>query len=684
LHCQLNESKIKASMIFYFAKYTIWPNEKNIEIYNFGVLTSDTSIFIELQSLATHYKIKNKSVVINNVSESNIPDNIQLLFVGYDFNKKVPKIAEKLANKNILLVTDRCQDGLFSMINFYFDKVEKTIAFNLNRQNLDVVGFEYSNELLLQGGTLLDLKELYKTTSSKLESELTQLKSVQSQNEILTEQSGRLKEQLNSYKYQIDSLTSLVFSKEKNLLQVVGAISEKELLYLQKAKELETLQEHLSTLEDTIQARDQKVSYKNTEIQKLNDSISQKQRLNIEKDKELIVKDAQIKSRERNTLILLAIVMAFIFASYLGFRGYWTNRLLNVKLEKIVEERTSELENHKNHLEELVEDRTVEVKKLNNQLEESNKDLSYSNKILEQTNKELISQRSEIELLNNELIQKNEELFSINESLVQRTNELGDALTAITEARNQLIQSEKMASLGLLVAGIAHEINNPVNFISAGVQALQKIQTQLKQVLSSITEDSAPRKSEISSDNLVSKSERIFKNMLDGVDRINEIIQSLSNYSRNEGEAIREHNIVETIKGTLIILHNKYKGRIKITENYYAVPPVYCIPGKMSQLFMNLISNAIDAISESGEIVITVKNLPEQSQVMFSVKDNGMGIPKKMHKRIFDPFYTTKEVGKGTGLGLYITFGIVEQHGGTIEVISEPGNGAEFIVYLPN
>jgi signal transduction histidine kinase len=99
---------------------------------------------------------------------------------------------------------------------------------------------------------------------------------------------------------------------------------------------------------------------------------------------------------------------------------------------------------------------------------------------------------------------------------------------------------------------------------------------------------------------------------------------------------------------------------------------------------MNLLTNAIDAIPDTGEITITGKNMPELSQVMFSVKDTGVGIPEKLHKRIFDPFFTTKEVGKGTGLGLYIAFGIVEQHGGTVEVISKKGEGTEFIVFLPN
>jgi signal transduction histidine kinase len=575
LNGQYDKSKIKASMVYYFAQYTTWPEEKNIDQFKIAVLSVDTNVYNELKGIANYYRLKNKPISVITVAENSIPSDIQILYVSSEYSRKIPRIAEKISGKHILMVSDECHNGLFSMINLYREKEEKTIAFQINRQNLDAEGFKYSNELLLQGGSLIDLKELYKATASKLDIEITRLKSIQNQNETLTIEAEKLKNELVTYKNQIDSLSALVISKEIRLSDVIQAINEKELLFLKKKTELELMQKELLGLEDSIHFRDNLLYDKIFEIKGLNDSISIKHKLNAQKDNELIIKDQLIKTRERNTLILLAIIVAFIFAAYLGFRGYRVNKVLNMELEKIVEERTSELEKHKNHLEELVDERAGEVKKLNIRLEQSNKELSYSNTVLEDTNNELILQRSEIEVLNNELLQKNEELFSINESLVQKTSELEDALKVITETKNQLIQSEKMASLGLLVAGIAHEINNPINFISAGVQALQRIQEQINLLLSayeSQTNQIKLQSKELKGANsaeIIAKSQKILKNMLDGVDRIDEIIQSLSNYSRNEEGNIREHNIEETIKGTLVILHNRYKDRIKITEHYY-------------------------------------------------------------------------------------------------------------------
>jgi signal transduction histidine kinase len=287
------------------------------------------------------------------------------------------------------------------------------------------------------------------------------------------------------------------------------------------------------------------------------------------------------------------------------------------------------------------------------------------------------------------LLTSNEELNATNESLIAKTRELEDALKIINETKFQLIQSEKMASLGFLTAGIAHEINNPVNFISAGVQALQQIEKQVYAIIKNYQTITSQSNSGVSEelktniDNLSVKMQKILLNVLDGVNRISEIVNSLSLYSRNDGDSFSKQNIIEVIKSTLVILHNKFKGRITILQEYSDIPEIYCIHSRIGQLFMNILSNAVDAIEGKGEIIIRGSNNLNEKQVVFSIKDSGVGIPQANHKRIFDPFFTTKEVGKGTGLGLYIAYGVVEQHRGTIELISEPGNGTEFIIRLP-
>ncbi|MBN2486160.1 MAG: DUF4154 domain-containing protein [Bacteroidales bacterium] len=689
IKAQYNESRIKVSLIFGMAEYITWPSQPSIKNYNIGLLTTDSALVNEFRNLSERYTIKGLPVTISVADENKLGNNFQILFIGTEYSRKAPRIAERTKGRQLLLISDNCEGGLFSMIDFYMDKEKGTLAYKVNRQNLDSEGFLYTNDLLLHGGSLVDLKELYKATSEALEAELYRLKHIQAQNTVLISETEALKNEIEEYRHQTDSMSFAIQIKENNLETLIKQINEKELLYLWKQQELLVKIAESDSLSSHIREKDMLISGKNNKISALNDSIKQKQQLNTQKDIELFERDRLLEKREKNTLLLLGLAIVFLFATFLGFRGYRVNKILNVKLEAIVEERTAELEKHKNHLELLVNERTSEIKQLNAQLGHSNKELTQSNLVLEKTNLELIQQRSEISALNNELVQKNEELNTINEMLLLRTSELEDALKLVNETKNQLIQSEKMASLGLLAAGIAHEINNPVNFINAGIQALQRIQNQLFVTVFGQGEGlNAPTRVDLSAakeiaDKFASKSNRIFDNMADGVERINLIVQSLSNYSQNEGESVKECDIAGIIRGTLVILHNKYKGRIVILQNYPGIPKIHCMPGKIGQLFMNLISNAIDAIQGSGTITITGTNKPVESKVVFSIKDTGTGIPKKIHKHIFDPFYTTKEVGKGTGLGLYISYGIVEQHGGTIEVKSEPGMGAEFIVTLP-
>jgi signal transduction histidine kinase len=175
-------------------------------------------------------------------------------------------------------------------------------------------------------------------------------------------------------------------------------------------------------------------------------------------------------------------------------------------------------------------------------------------------------------------------------------------------------------------------------------------------------------------------------NLLDGIgegaSRTAEIVKGLRNFSRMDEHELKMADINQGLDSTLLILHNKIKNRIHIVKDYGNFPEIMCYPGQLNQVFMNLLNNAQEAIDGEGEIII--KTWKEGDSVKISVRDNGRGIPEKVKKKIFDPFYTTKDVGKGTGLGLSISFGIVEKHNGTIEVRSEPGKGAEFIVSLPD
>jgi len=285
----------------------------------------------------------------------------------------------------------------------------------------------------------------------------------------------------------------------------------------------------------------------------------------------------------------------------------------------------------------------------------------------------LVFERSkEIILLNSQLQNSNEELITTNEHILRQKEELHQALEQLKNAQDQLVLSGKMASLGLFTAGIAHEINNPINFISAGIQALFQMLEELKEL---------PISSDSDLQSFIKTAEFLRQSITTGIDRTTEIIVSLRNYSNNNSELFTKYAVEKCIKDALTILHGKYKGRITFSEQHLDSTEIDCIPGKISQLFVNILANAIDAISDKGTIQIASRLCENMLEI--SIKDSGEGIEPENLKKLFDPFFTTKPVGKGVGLGMYIVYGIVEKHAGKITVESELGTGTTVIIQLP-
>jgi PAS domain S-box-containing protein len=317
------------------------------------------------------------------------------------------------------------------------------------------------------------------------------------------------------------------------------------------------------------------------------------------------------------------------------------------------------------------------------------KNLEESNILLEERSKK-------IENLNSELLDINRKLEFANSNLQERKEELETTLEQLKKAQSHLIQSEKMASLGILLAGIAHEINNPVNFIYAGVNSIIKDFEDVKIVIESFnsldrkTQDVMALlakiedlKKEYEFDLAYAAITETLQDIKLGATRIKEIIDGLSRFSRIENENWKQANIHEEINNVLVLLKNKYKHRIEIKKNYdELLPLVECYPGKLYQVFMNIINNAIDAL-EDEQGTITIKTSFSSSMVSISIKDTGKGIKEDDKLKIFDPFFTTKEVGYGLGLGLAISYSIIQEHNGEIIVKSIVNKGTEFIVRIP-
>ena len=292
----------------------------------------------------------------------------------------------------------------------------------------------------------------------------------------------------------------------------------------------------------------------------------------------------------------------------------------------------------------------------------------------------------------------------IERQLVQKTFEknyakLNAAHEELKNAQNQLVQSEKMASLGQIAAGVAHEINNPIGFVMSNMSTMQEYVSVYRRLLekyeelenhlanqadSEINETSAAIQTLKKQEDLEFINEDVIQ-MLDdsssGLVRVKEIVANLKTFAHADDGVLEEHDINENLENTLKVIWNELKYTVEVHKDYGDLPKVRCRIGQLGQVFMNLLVNAKDACGEKGEIRIKTRLLGDKVEI--SITDNGQGIPPEKVEKIFDPFFTTKPVGKGTGLGLSVSYGIIEKHGGSIKVESTVGEGTSFRVSIP-
>jgi signal transduction histidine kinase len=281
----------------------------------------------------------------------------------------------------------------------------------------------------------------------------------------------------------------------------------------------------------------------------------------------------------------------------------------------------------------------------------------------------------------------------------ERTLALNDTLDDLRSAQARLVESEKMASLGQLTAGIAHEINNPINFVTSNVSPLQRDVAMVFDAVESIEniglsalpvaekkQQIAAYKEDLDFDYLKTEIQQLLKGIYDGASRTAEIVKGLQVFSRLDEGDLKMANINDGIDSSIVILNNLL-DKIMLVKHYGDLPLVECYPGKLNQVFLNIISNAIYATNKKygdepgGRIIISTSVLG--NNVLISIKDNGIGMNAGTINKVFDPFFTTKDVGEGTGLGMSISYSTIKKHFGELTVASSPGNGAEFIIQLP-
>ncbi len=263
---------------------------------------------------------------------------------------------------------------------------------------------------------------------------------------------------------------------------------------------------------------------------------------------------------------------------------------------------------------------------------------------------------------------------AMTEELVQANNDLQEANRKLKETQAQLIHNEKMASLGQLVAGIAHEINNPLAFVVNNLFVVESGVASLAPEIEPHLSESLLKK--------LRKTRISLEEMREGLNRVKELVLDLRTFSRLDEGEFKTVDVVDTIDSVLLLLKHRISACIQVEKHYGPERMLYCYAGRLNQVLMNLISNAADAVAAEGKIVITTSQT--EKAFVISVRDTGKGIPEAIRSKIFDPFFTTKPVGQGTGLGLAISYGIVQDHAGSIEVQSEEGAGTEFIVKIPH
>ena len=311
---------------------------------------------------------------------------------------------------------------------------------------------------------------------------------------------------------------------------------------------------------------------------------------------------------------------------------------------------------------------------------------------ISQENEQLIKQQNVV--LEEKVHERTIDLENANQKLSKTLNDL-------QEAQLQLVEAEKMASLGQLTAGIAHEINNPINFVKSNIKPLQLDLNDLLEIIDNYDQlhnskgnhldqkldEINKLKAELDIDFLKTEIQSLIKGIEEGAERTAEIVRSLRTFSRLDEGELKEANVHDGLNSTLVLLKNSIPHHVKIIKNYYADGEIECYAGKLNQVFMNIINNGVQAIlakknqEESESITITTKDIGDNIEI--SIKDSGIGMTEEVKQKIYDPFFTTKDVGEGTGLGMSIVFKIIEKHGGKIKVNSSPGNGAEFIITLP-
>ncbi|QGY46784.1 DUF4154 domain-containing protein [Maribellus comscasis] len=643
---QVDRSQVLGAYVYNFAKLSTSPKQKAFSTYTIVLVSEKQGIVQEFNNMAKNIKVGEKDIrLIHQPDGRNIDyKSVCLIFIGSDKISLYPKIFTESKSFEVLLVGENIEDKSKIVFNLY-ETNEGKMLFEMNKGNIYSRKIEINDEILLMGGAEVDLIDLYLQSQRKLDSAENQLEITEQRLKFLTADLNSVNKQvkdaeqtISRHRNEIQKQNELIELQQKQRDQLTSDIEGfRQQSDIQKQTLLRNEQELESFNDSLLNAQEKMLDYQN-EIGE-NKLFLSEQQAEIDEQEEILSEKNVVIEKQR------AVVIFFII-------GTTITSILLLLLFK------------------------------------SYRDKKKKNQLLEQQKEEISDQNKELE--NNKRT-----ILTINRELNDKNQELTASLKEIKEIQEQLVESKKMASLGVLSAGIAHEINNPINFVYAGINSLLRDFEDIQPIIDEVSnldfnndnlEEKIKRiqllKKENYFDDAIEAIPEIINDIKLGADRTAEIVKGLRNFSRMDKGVLEHLDINESLDMSLLLLKNKYKNHVKIVKDYDKELPVLgCYPGKINQALLNILSNAIDAISESGRIWL--KTFKQDNEIVISIKDSGAGISDELKEKIFDPFFTTKPVGKGTGLGLSITYGIINDHRGRIKVNSDKGEGTEFLIFLP-
>ena len=589
------------------------------EAFVIRVISADTDLINEFQFLGSSRKINGKPITITSTKSAIVPSETDVVFVSPEYQEAVPSLYNQIYGQEVLLITDGMSNQRFVMINFLSDEGQK-LLFEINSANIINQNLKILPDMVLLGGNDVDVAKLYKEAQGSVRA---------------------LESRISQLESRYDSLSTRIYESRKTILDQSIRIDE-------QTDEIYSKQATINRQSELLDSIGNEFYTSKTELDSLRGVLTSTE-LSLRK----LRKDAETQSWQIQE----------------GRKVLESQRVLINQQDQDIQQRESRLQ-------EMVS--TVD---------------SQQNALM------LLILFSVVVVVFALLIFR---AYSARKKdarkLSAQKEELRELLAELQETQAQLVQSEKMASLGVLTAGIAHEINNAINFVYSGIHIIENKFDEIKPVINRVKElNSEDKKLKSKIEKLIKEKEEIkyseaqdliakmIQNIQIGAERTTEIVKGLRTFSRSESEEKVEVDIHQDLEVSLLLLHSRHRDTIEIKKKFANnIPKIRGYQGQLGQAFLNIISNAIDAVEEKGgKAKITITTSLKRKNITISIKDNGIGMTQESVDKIFDPFFTTKKVGSGTGLGLSITFGIIEKHGGTIQVTSSVNAGAEFIINLP-